>query len=50
MTSFIVTRKSKSAKFAQAVTRLMSEIAAGEDSAERDGWVDEADIIHTAHS
>ena len=42
---FIVTRKSKSAKFAQAVTRLMSEIAAGEDSAERDGWIDESDVL-----
>ena len=32
-------------KVAQAVTRLMSEIATGEESAERDGWIDESDIL-----
>ena len=42
---FIVTRKSKSAKFAQAVTQLMSDIAVGEESAEREGWLDESDIL-----
>ena len=42
---FIVTRKSKSAKMEQAITRLMAEISAGEESAEREGWIDEQDII-----
>ena len=42
---FVVTRKSKAAKFEQAVSRLMAEIAVGEESAERNGWIDEADVL-----
>ena len=42
---FVVTRKSKAAKFEQAVSRLMSEIVAGEESVGDDGWIDEADIL-----
>ena len=42
---FVVTRKSRAAKFEQAVNRLMAEIAAGEDSARTEGWIDEADIL-----
>ena len=42
---FVVTRKSKAAKYEQAVTRLMSEIAVGVASAEEDGWIDESDIL-----
>jgi len=42
---FVVTPKSRAAKFEQSVSRLMSEINAGVASAERDGWVDESDII-----
>lgn len=42
---FVVTRKSKAAKSEQAVARLMSEIAAGEESAAREGWIAESDIL-----
>ncbi len=42
---FVVTRKTKAARFEQAVTRLMSEIALGEESAKREGWVDETKIL-----
>lgn len=42
---FVVTPKSKAAKFEQAVGRLMSEINSGVESAERDGWIDESDIM-----
>ena len=42
---FVVTRKSRAAKYEQAVTRLMSEIAVGEASAEAEGWIDESDIL-----
>ena len=42
---FVVTRKSKTAKFEQAVSRLMSEIVAGEESVGEDGWIDEADVL-----
>jgi len=42
---FVVTPKSRSAVFEQAVNRLMSEINAGVSSADRGGWVDEADIV-----
>ena len=42
---FVVTRKSKAAKFEQAVSRLMSEIVAGEESVGEDGWIDEVDIL-----
>ena len=42
---FVVTRKSKAAKFEQAVNRLMSEIASGEGSVGKDGWIDEAEIL-----
>ena len=42
---FVVTRKSKAAKFEQAVNRLMSEIAIGEESGEEAGWIDESDVI-----
>ena len=42
---FVVTRKSKAAKFEQAVNRLMTEIAAGEESAEQGGWIDESEIL-----
>ena len=42
---FVVTRKSKAAKHAQAVNRLMAEIAAGEESAANDAWIDEEDIL-----
>ena len=41
---FVVTRKSKAAKFEQAENRLMAEIAAGEESAEQGGWLDESEI------
>ena len=40
---FVVTRKSKAAKFEQAVNRLMAEIAVGEESAEKNGWIGESD-------
>ena len=42
---FVVTRKSKAAKFEQAVNRLMAEIVAGEESAENGGWIDESEIL-----
>ncbi len=42
---FVVTRKTKAARFEQAVTRLMSEIALGEESAKREGWIDESKIL-----
>ena len=42
---FVVTRRSKAAKYEQAVTRLMSEIAAGEAAATDEGWIDESDIL-----
>ncbi|MGN0847208.1 MAG: type II toxin-antitoxin system RelB/DinJ family antitoxin [Kiritimatiellia bacterium] len=42
---FVVTRRSKAAKHEQAVTRLMSEIAAGEASAADEGWIDESAIL-----
>ncbi len=42
---FIVTRKTKAARFEQAVNRLMSEIALGEESARREGWIDEARVL-----
>lgn len=42
---FVVTPKSKAAKFEQAVGRLMSEINAGAESAAQDGWIDEDDIV-----
>ena len=42
---FVVTRKSKAAKFEQAVNRLMAEIVAGEESAEHGGWIDESEIL-----
>lgn len=42
---FVVTPRSKAAKFEQAVGRLMSEINLGATSAERDGWVDESEIL-----
>ena len=42
---FVVTPKSKVAKFEQAVGRLMSEINAGAESAAHDGWIDEDDIV-----
>ena len=28
-----------------AATRLMSEIVAGKESAERGGWIDESDVL-----
>ncbi len=42
---FIVTRKTKKARFEDAVNRLMSEIAQGEESAKRDGWIDESKVL-----
>ncbi len=42
---FVVTRKSKAAKYEQAVNRLMAEIAVGEESASNEGWLDEEEII-----
>ena len=42
---FVVTPKSKAAKFEQAIGRLMSEINAGAESAAQDGWIDEDDIV-----
>ena len=42
---FVVTPRSKAAKFEQAVGRLMSEINAGAASAERDGWVEEDAVM-----
>ena len=42
---FVVTRKSNAAKFEQAVNRLMAEIAVGEESAGKDGWIDEDDVL-----
>ena len=42
---FVVTRKSKAAKFEQSVSRLMSEIAAGEESAAEKGWIGESDVL-----
>ena len=42
---FVVTRKSKAAKFEQAVGRLMAEIAIGEKSADESGWIDESEVF-----
>ena len=42
---FVVTHKSKAAKFEQAVGRLMSEINVGAESAAMDGWIDESDVL-----
>ena len=42
---FVVTRKSKAAKFEQAVNRLMAEIAIGEKSADESGWINESDVL-----
>ena len=42
---FVVTRKSKAAKFEQAVNRLRAEIVSGEESAENCGWIDESEIL-----
>ena len=42
---FIVTSKSKSARFKRAGSRLMSEIASGEASARDGGWIDESDVL-----
>ncbi len=42
---FVVTRKTRAARFEQAVNRLMSEIALGEESARCEGWVDEASVL-----
>ncbi len=42
---FMVTRKTRAARFEQAVNRLMSEIALGEESTRREGWVDEASVL-----
>lgn len=42
---FVVTRKSKAAKFEQAAARFMSEIADGEESAKREGWIDERNVL-----
>lgn len=42
---FVVTRKSKAAKFEQAVSRLMAEIAIGEKSADESGWIDESEVF-----
>lgn len=42
---FVVTTKPKAAKLEQAVERLMAEINVGIESAARDGWVDEKDIL-----
>jgi len=41
---FVVTKKSKTAKFQQAVSRLMDEIGRGEASARDGGWVSEREI------
>ncbi len=41
---FVVTTKSKSAKFEHAVNRLMSEIALGETSAQQQDWIEEASV------
>ena len=43
---FVVTTKSKSAKFEQAVSRLMGEITQGEESVSRESdWIDEKDLL-----
>lgn len=42
---FVVTTKSKAAKFNQAVNRLMSEIGEGVASAERGNWIDESEVL-----
>ncbi len=42
---FVVTTKSKAAKSALAVNRLMAEINVGAESAGRDGWVNEAEVM-----
>lgn len=41
---FVVTQKSKAARFEQSVARLMAEIAVGEESAKREGWVDASEV------
>ena len=41
---FVVTQKSKSAKFNQAICRLMEEIEVGSMSSRESGWVSEEDI------
>lgn len=43
---FVVTTKSKSAKFEQAVSRLMGEITQGEESVRQESdWIDEKDLL-----
>ena len=41
---FVVTQKSKAARFEQSVARLMAEIAVGEESAKREGWIDASEV------
>ena len=41
---FVVTQKSKAARFGQSVARLMAEIAVGEESAKREGWIDASEV------
>ena len=43
---FVVTTKSKSAKFEQAVSRLMGEITQGEESVRQESdWIHEKDLL-----
>ena len=43
---FVVTTKSKSAKFELAVSRLMGEISQGEESVRQESnWIDEKDLL-----
>ena len=43
---FVITTKSKSAKFEQAVSRLMGEITQGEESVQQESdWIDEKDLL-----
>lgn len=42
---FVVTPRSKAAKFEQAVARLMSELNIGTASAAKGGWVEEDEVM-----
>ena len=44
---FIVTQNSKEALKQQAITRLMLEMAKGEASAEKEGWISEEDAARS---
>lgn len=42
---FVITQNTKEALKAQAASRLFEELKKGFDSANKDGWIDEADML-----